>query len=232
MRRKGPNWLVANRCAKIRYEDGGRGISIMDVKGSPHDGGLIMDFASYPHWVDRLENTDIYCNNERNRIKVAFTLSVLGIDVAYWIDHRYDLDAGHMTWQLDYDKHSDIDDSTGYWLVYAAPNRPGFTRVEYTVDLRLSSRVPKLVENLLANQGLDKATSGSSNKQSSDRLGRSALAGKWYFLEHNHAALTLFAFPLPDGDFHALGMWRQRIGAGSGGRHSGGLGNSIGRRAH
>ena len=114
---------------QIRYEDGGRGISIMDVKGSPQDvWNVIMDFSSYPNWVDMLENTDIYFNNERNRIKVAFTLSVLGIDVAYWIDHRYDLDAGHMTWQLDYDKHSDIDDSTGYWLVYAAPNRPGFTR--------------------------------------------------------------------------------------------------------
>ena len=87
---------------QIRYEDGGRGISIMDVKGSPQDvWNVIMDFSSYPNWVDMLENTDIYFNNERNRIKVAFTLSVLGIDVAYWIDHRYDLDAGHMTWQLD-----------------------------------------------------------------------------------------------------------------------------------
>jgi uncharacterized membrane protein len=145
---------------QIQYDDGGRGISIMDIKGTPEEvWTVIMDFDSYPGWVDMLERTDVYSHDEVSRVKVFFALKVMAMDVEYWIDHRYDKAAGHMTWELDYSKHSDIDDSTGYWLVYPSPGRAGFTRVEYTVDLRLSGFVPKVVENLLANQGLDRATS-------------------------------------------------------------------------
>ena len=43
-----------------------------------------------------------------------------------------------MTWTLDYSQESDLDDSTGYWLVYPSPADPSKTRVEYTVDLRVS----------------------------------------------------------------------------------------------
>lgn len=143
---------------QVKYSDGGRGVSIMDVKGTPEQvWAVIDDFASYPGWVDMLEETEVYGRNG-SEVLVRFKLKVMGKDVEYFIDHERRVDRGYVTWQLDYSRLSDIDDSTGYWLVYEAPDHPGHTRVEYTVDLRLKGWVPGFVEDMLANKGLEKAT--------------------------------------------------------------------------
>ncbi|MCB9776936.1 MAG: SRPBCC family protein [Alphaproteobacteria bacterium] len=143
---------------QVKYENGGRGISIMDVKGTPAQvWAVIDDFGSYPSWIDMLQETEVYGKNG-NEVLVRFKLKVMGKDVEYFIDHERRVDQGYVTWQLDYSRESDIDDSTGYWLVYETPGRPGYTRVEYTVDLRLKGWIPGFVEDMLANKGLDKAT--------------------------------------------------------------------------
>ena len=132
----------------------------MDVK-APKDKiwKIILDYSKYPNWIDNLDRTNIYDGTAEAGYKVEFELSVLGMNITYFIDHRLDKAKGSMTWQLDYSKESDIDDSTGYWLVYDAPERPGFTRVEYSVDLRLKGWIPGIVENMLAKKGLVLATS-------------------------------------------------------------------------
>ena len=145
---------------QVRSDSGGRGIAIMDVK-APKDKiwKIILDYSKYPNWIDNLDRTNIYDGTAEAGYKVEFELSVLGMNITYFIDHRLDKAKGSMTWQLDYSKESDIDDSTGYWLVYDAPDRPGFTRVEYSVDLRLKGWIPGIVENMLAKKGLVLATS-------------------------------------------------------------------------
>jgi uncharacterized membrane protein len=143
---------------QVRYETGGRGISVMDIHASPERvWEVISDFPSYPNWIDNLETCEIY-QKSGEKILVHFELKVFGMGVEYWIHHVYRPEQGSMTWTLDYSKESDIDDSTGYWLVYASPGRDGYTRVEYTVDLRLSGWVPGVVEDMLANKGLEEAT--------------------------------------------------------------------------
>lgn len=146
---------------QIRYANtsGGRGIAIMDVHATPEQiWKVILDFSSYPEWIDHLEKCRIY-KREGNHIYVDFVISAFGLDVEYYIDHTYNAEAGYMTWTLDYARTSDIEDSTGYWLVYPVPGKDGWSRVEYTVDLRVKSWVPDFVQNMLANQGLEKATS-------------------------------------------------------------------------
>jgi hypothetical protein len=153
--------LSAGKAVKrqVKYEGGGRGISIMDVKGSPEQvWAVIDDFSKYPSWIDMLEECEVY-GRSGNSVKVRFKLNVMGKPVEYYIDHDRRADLGYVTWQLDYSRQSDIDDSTGYWLVYPAPDRPGHTRVEYTVDLRLQGWIPGFVEDMLAKKGLEKATS-------------------------------------------------------------------------
>ena len=59
---------------------------------------------------------------------------------------------------LDYSKESDLDDSTGYWLIYPSPTDPNKTRVEYSVDIRIKGWVPSFIEDMLADQGLEDAT--------------------------------------------------------------------------
>jgi len=144
---------------QIKHASGGRGIAIMDVKASPEKvWSVILDFSGYPGWIDNLESTEIYAYGD-GRYKVQFNLSVAMMDIVYYIDHHHQPAKGYLTWQLDYSRESDIHDSTGYWLVYPTPGYAGWTRVEYTVDLRLKGWVPGIVENMLAKKGLIMATS-------------------------------------------------------------------------
>lgn len=174
-----PSALTADETAKllaggavrkqVKYNDaGGRGISIMDVAATPEQiWAVILDFGSYPKWIDQLSACKVLSKSGQH-IFVEFQLKVLGMGVQYWIDHTYNQAKGTLTWQLDYSKQSDLDDSTGYWLVYPAPDHPGFTRVEYTVDIRVSGWVPSAIEDMLAKKGLEQAT-GWVKKQAEAR---------------------------------------------------------------
>jgi hypothetical protein len=144
---------------QVRYGDsGGRGVAIMDVKATPETiWSVILDFPKYPAWVQHLDTCEVL-SKSGEKIKVHFIIKLMGLSVEYWIDHKYDKTNGSLTWQLDYTKESDLHDSTGYWLVYPAPDHPGYSRVEYTVDLRVSGWVPGAVEDLLAKKGLEQAT--------------------------------------------------------------------------
>jgi len=145
---------------QVQGKSGGRGIAIMDVKATPDKiWKTILDYSKYPNWIDNLEKTKVYGGTAEAGYNVEFDLSVFGMEIIYYIDHDFHPDKGSLTWQLDYSRESDIDDSTGYWLVFAAPGRPGYTRVEYSVDLRLKGWVPGIVENMLAKKGLVLATS-------------------------------------------------------------------------
>lgn len=145
---------------QIQNDSGGRGIAIMDVKASPDKiWTTIVDYKAYPNWIDKLDKTSVYGGSPATGQKVKFELSVFGMDVVYFIDHSFHQSEGYMTWTLDYSRESDLDDSTGYWLVYPSPDTPGATRVEYTVDMRLKGWVPGFVENMLAKKGLTMATS-------------------------------------------------------------------------
>lgn len=144
---------------QVRSDAGGRGIAIMDIKAGPEKiWEVIADYKGYPNWIDNLDRTHIYGGDKTNGYMVEFELSVIGMDIVYFIDHDFYPEKGYLSWQLDYSRESDIDDSTGYWLVYPAPNKPGYSRLEYSVDLRLKGWVPGIVENMLANKGLTLAT--------------------------------------------------------------------------
>jgi hypothetical protein len=144
---------------QVKHSSGGRGIAIMDIQASPEKvWSVILDYGAYPSWIDNLKSTKTYAKGA-DHYKVEFNLNVAMMDVTYFIDHHHQPSKGYLTWQLDYSRESDIDDSTGYWLVYPTPGYDGWTRVEYTVDLRLKGWVPGIVENMLAKKGLLLATS-------------------------------------------------------------------------
>ena len=63
-----------------------------------------------------------------------------------------------MSWTLDYGRESDLDDSTGYWLVYPSPLDPQKTRVEYSVVLLIKGWVPGFIQTMLADSGVENAT--------------------------------------------------------------------------
>ena len=143
---------------QVREGNGGRGIAIFDVAASTETvWSVITSFSSYPKWIDELSKCEKY-DTKGEHVYVDFVISTWGVTVQYYVDHIYRPQDGYMTWTLDYTRESDLDDSTGYWLVYPSPLDPNKTRVEYTVDLRVSGWVPGFIQTAMAETGVENAT--------------------------------------------------------------------------
>lgn len=143
---------------QIKYPggDGGQGVAIFDVHATPETvWKTISNFAGYPGMVDQVEKCEVY-RREGDQIFARFVLETL--DVEYFIQHTYRPAEGYMSWHLDYSRQSDLDDSVGYWLVRPAPGRAGYTRVDYTVGLRVTGWVPTWIQDMVAKTGLEQAT--------------------------------------------------------------------------
>ena len=63
-----------------------------------------------------------------------------------------------MTWTLDYNRKSDMNDSVGHRLVYTSPADTANTRVEYSVALIIGPAIPSFIETILTDKGIKNAT--------------------------------------------------------------------------
>jgi hypothetical protein len=156
---------------QVKEDAGGRGIAIQDVHASPEQiWAKITDFANYPGMVENVKSCKVYEKTDQH-IKVGFVISAVMMNVEYYIDHVFVPKEGFMTWTLDYNRESDLDDSVGFWRVEAIPNKPGWTRLFYSVEVRLKGWVPGIVEDMIAKKGLPKAT-GWVKRESEKAAGR------------------------------------------------------------
>jgi len=153
--------LDRGKAVMAQFQDGtagGRGMSIQDVAAPPETvWSRITSYEKYPQWVGPVSECETY-KTEGDHIKTRFVLKGLGFRIEYFIDHTYRPDQGFMTWTLDYTRRSDLDDSVGYWFVEPHPTRDGWTRLYYSVDVRMKGRVPKFVQDLVTRKGLKEAT--------------------------------------------------------------------------
>lgn len=141
-----------------RGEGGGRGIAVQDVAATPERiWSRILSFEKYPQWVDNVKTCAPYEDSGEIK-KVHFVIGASLVSAEYWIVHRARPDLGYMTWELDYSRQNDLDDSVGFWVVEPLPDRPGWSRLYYSVDVRVGGWVPAFVENMIAKSGLTKAT--------------------------------------------------------------------------
>ena len=143
---------------QVQQGNGGRGIAVMDLNASQEKiWGIITDYEKYPTHISDLKDTQNYKKTDKH-VYTHFTLSSMMMTVEYYVKHTLNEKDGYVTWTLDYDRYSDLDDSTGYWYLYPSPDNPGKTRVEYTIDVRVSGWVPKFIQTALAERGLKDAT--------------------------------------------------------------------------
>ncbi len=157
--------LERGRSVLVQTEgrSGGRGAAIQDIE-APVEGvwDRILDFADYPRMVDPLLESSIYRESE-DEIFVRMVLKVMTLRYEYYIHHVvHPLEEGrgrYLTWTLDYDRESDLDDSVGYWYATPHPDKPGWTRLYYSVDMRTRGWMPDFVRNMIAAKGLRDATS-------------------------------------------------------------------------
>lgn len=144
---------------QAQVTSGGRGIAIMDIAAAPERiWSKILDYAHYPKMVDQVAE----CGNYKvagDELYTRFVLDVMGVDVEYFIHHRYNRAGSYLTWTLDYARQSDLDDSVGYWRVTPLQAEPPRSRLEYSVDIRFTGYVPGFVADMISKKGLTDATS-------------------------------------------------------------------------
>jgi ribosome-associated toxin RatA of RatAB toxin-antitoxin module len=152
--------LAAGEVVKrqIKYADGGRGVAVQDIQ-APVDvvWDRILDFPAYPRMVDNVQECEVYARSE-HELKARFVIGALMMSIEYYIDHEVHVDDGWLTWTLDYSRQSDLDDSVGFWRVEPLADRPGYTRLFYSVEVKPSGWVPGPIEDYLTDSGLTKAT--------------------------------------------------------------------------
>ena len=163
---------------QTRGKTGGRGMAIQDVHADVDTvWGRITDYANYPKMVEDLKEAEVY-EKKGEHIKVRMVIGNFAMSVEYFIDHVFRPDKGYMTWTLDYSKLSDLDDSVGYWYVTPVPGKPGWTRVYYSVAVRLSGWIPGFVEDMIAKKGLTKATAWVKRESEKAQAEKNKKAGK------------------------------------------------------
>jgi carbon monoxide dehydrogenase subunit G len=136
----------------------GGGVAIQDIHADTETvWKRILDFGSYPKMVENVKTCEVY-SKSGDQIGVHFVIGVPLVSIEYWIDHQYHPEEGWMTWTLDYTKHSDFDDTRGFWRVAPHPDKEGWSRVVYSADVKASGWVPGPIENAFATAGLKKAT--------------------------------------------------------------------------
>lgn len=143
---------------QVKEKGAGRGIAVQDVAASPAIvWGRILDWKRYPKMVDNVKTVEVY-EEKSGHIKTRFVVGGFGFSVEYFIDHTYKPEKDYMTWTLDYDKLSELDDSVGYWVVKKHPTKKGHSRVFYSVRVQTSSFIPGFIEDMIAENGLVTAT--------------------------------------------------------------------------
>jgi len=153
---------------QIEGAGGGRGAAVQDIHASADVVfGRILDFRAYPRMVDHVTLCEPYLVSDVEQ-RVHFILEVLGMDYEYYITHTLHPDAGastdgearpyYITWTLDYSRESDLDESVGYWYVSPHPEKAGWTRLYYSIDMRTRGWMPGFVRSMVAARGLRDAT--------------------------------------------------------------------------
>ncbi len=141
-----------------RGDSGGRGIAVQHVHASPEViWSRILAFEHYIDWVDNVKTCEVTSRTGTD-IDVHFVIGAAMFSAEYWIVHDAHPSENWMTWHLDYRKENDLDDSVGFWVVEPLADEPGWSRLYYSVDVKVGGWVPGFVENMVAKSGLTKAT--------------------------------------------------------------------------
>ena len=147
----------------------GRGLVVQEVHAPPDVvWDRILDFNSYANMVPRTFECKNYDVQKHKATKVdpleqiIYTKFKVGLPLipkmSFYVKHLYYPTLSSLTWTLDYSKKSDFDDSVGYWYVAPHPDRKGWSRVYYSVDVSLFDWVPKAVVKFMSTKALTDAT--------------------------------------------------------------------------
>jgi len=149
-------------------ETGGRGLVVQDIHADTSIvWGRILDYDNYANMVPKTISSSNY-RIEKNpkgggkqHSQTIYTRMTVGfpmLKLEFFIKHLHFPDLDSLTWTLDYSKNSDFNDSCGYWYVIPHPQKTGWTRVFYSVEVSMYDWVPKFVMDFMSSKALTDAT--------------------------------------------------------------------------
>jgi len=122
--------------------------------------GRICDTNNYAQMVDGVNLCANYDTAQAEgglrTVKSTYEIAVMHLKFKYFMTHQVDPAQHCMTFHLDYDRKSDIDDSVGYWYVMNQGRQS--SRVYYSCECKLRGWVPSPVYNVMTKEALKKAT--------------------------------------------------------------------------
>lgn len=173
------------RTVEVEGGAAGRAMAVFDVAAPPDVvWDCILDLKNYPKMVPGVAGMELYrgpaTSGGVTKTGAKWTLSMLGYKLSYYLETRYEPRLNSMTFQLDYSRESDLDDSVGYWHVVPLTQADGrvHSRVTYMASLKLRGYFPKTVIDFLFATTLGKATAwvGAEAGKRLAKAGSGALA--------------------------------------------------------
>jgi len=150
-------------------ESGGRGLVVQDIHADPSIvWGRILDYDNYANMVPKTISSSNYrieknpkAGGKQKHSQTIYTRMTVGFPILkleFFIKHLHFPGLDSLTWTLDYSKQSDFDDSCGFWYVIPHPQKLGWTRVFYSVEVSMFDWVPKFVMDFMSSKALTDAT--------------------------------------------------------------------------
>ena len=122
----------------------------------------IMDLPNYPKYIEGVTACEVYAKSSGKfkgleTVCSKYTLSVAAYKMSYFILHEFEPAKHSMTFHLDYDRCSDLQDTVGYWYVEELDD--GWCRVYYSTDSVVPGWIPGFAKTAMRNLAAKRSTS-------------------------------------------------------------------------
>ena len=140
-----------------KTDSGGSGVAVQYIEATPETiWRTILSYNRYKDWVKNVDSCEIY-KKEGKDLYVDMKISVFGFSSGIYTKNTVDREQGYMSWTLDYDRKSDVDDLVGYWRIESVEGWPTWSRLEYATKMRVAG-VPGFIVNYMTKDALAEGT--------------------------------------------------------------------------
>ena len=140
-----------------KSDQGGSGVAVQYINASPEIiWATILSYHRYTDWVKNVVGCSVY-QKEGTTLYVDMETSLLGFRNRVFTKNAVRKDQGYMSWTLDYDRKSDVNDLVGYWRVQPVEGMPGVTRLEHSNSISIRG-VPGFLVNYMTRDALSDGT--------------------------------------------------------------------------
>lgn len=140
-----------------------RVLVVQDVNAPPDVVlGLILDYDNYDKMAPQTLESEVYKRTSDVSSQTIFSrirAGMRGFSMDMFVKATFHPHYKSITWTLDYEKDSDVEDACGHWYVEEHPDSPGKSRVFYSIAMVMGPRIPFFVGNFMNKKAASDATS-------------------------------------------------------------------------